>query len=144
MMAMVNRLPARLPKNETTQFFPTSMTETRRCKKAVHMNIMLLVKRSAPLSTIMTRPVGCQRGDVWSRMCIGKDTDRKEDSANSADEARCILLIPRRGIRADKDCATKAQQRTSHERVPEELVQSHVCLFSSLCSVSALILNQDL
>lgn len=75
MMAMKNRVPARFPKNDMNQDVPTSMTETLRWRKAVVMNLiyqldtkaqqlvwrptmMLLVKRSAPVKTIMTSPMG--------------------------------------------------------------------------------------
>jgi len=74
MIAMKNREPARLPRYETIQFFSTSTTDTRRSvwttwlavyhktveqsirRNAVVMNMTLLVKRSAPLNTIMTSP----------------------------------------------------------------------------------------
>jgi len=35
-----------------------SLREIQRCRKAVVMNMMLEVKRSAPVRTIMTRPMG--------------------------------------------------------------------------------------
>lgn len=39
----------------------TSLIETWRCKNAVVVNIMLEVKRSTPVRTIITRPMGNMR-----------------------------------------------------------------------------------
>lgn len=76
MIAMKNSIPARFPKNETTQILLRSRRVTLRCKNAVIMNytrfssssrsvkrktqntMTLLVNRSAPVRTIMTRPTG--------------------------------------------------------------------------------------
>jgi len=55
---MKNNMPAKFPTYEITQLRPKSRMLIRRCRKAADMNIILLVNRSAPLSTIITRPTG--------------------------------------------------------------------------------------
>lgn len=64
MMAMKKSIPPRLPKKDTNQEMSTSLMEMRRCKKAVVMNMMFDVKRSAPVRTIMTRPMGNMRAPM--------------------------------------------------------------------------------
>ena len=58
MIVTKKSMPAKFPRKEITQFLSRSRIVIRRWRKATVINMTLLVNRSAPESTIMTKPTG--------------------------------------------------------------------------------------
>lgn len=103
-MAMKKSMPARLPKNETTQFISRSMTVHRRCRKAVDMNCEMSELPRKPGKGECYHNVAGE--EIRTAEYNHDESYGEETSADSPNETRSILLVPGCRLSRQCDCAT--------------------------------------